>query len=261
MPATTALHLGLATALALETWLLHGTTRAVAWALTALAFVGLVTALVVHPRTQIFVPTRWRAPAGARGVAFTFDDGPDPTWTPRVLDVLARHGAKGTFFVLGRRALAHPELVRRIRDEGHALGCHSHDHALSFHFSTARAQASDLQRAEEALRQLGTETRWFRPPQGIRTPQQAKALPSHLACVTWTARGLDSLATTAESILARLEGAVRDGAILTLHDGTGLGGGHDRAATVAALDVLLARARERGLRCVSLDTWLEEVHS
>jgi peptidoglycan/xylan/chitin deacetylase (PgdA/CDA1 family) len=94
----------------------------------------------------------------------------------------------------------------------------------------------------------------FRPPQGLRTPcfvsgwQRTRGL----TCVTWSVRGLDSLATTAEAIVSRVEHRLQPGAIVTLHDGTGLGGSRDREPTLAALDSILRTCAARGLRCVAL---------
>jgi peptidoglycan/xylan/chitin deacetylase (PgdA/CDA1 family) len=187
-------------------------------------------------------------------VAFTFDDGPDPETTPRVLDLLARHGAHATFFVVGCRAAEHPELVRRIVAEGHALGSHTYEHSHVFHFRSARRMREDIQRGIAAIAHAtGSEPTLFRPPQGLRTPLLRDALARlPLVCVTWTGRGLDTLGRPASRIVARLEPEVRPGAILTLHDGHGFGGRNDRRPTVDALGRLLELAGERGLRCVSL---------
>lgn len=249
-------HASLLLALALEWRWLPRNLLAVFWPLTLLVFAAVIGWLVVSPRTQLFVSTTFRGNTTPARVAFTFDDGPDPTWTPRVLELLARYQAQATFFVVGERALAHPELVRRIAHEGHELGCHGHSHAFSFHFWTGARMARDIERAQHVLAELvGRASPWFRPPQGIRVPQLHTALnllsvPAR--CVTWTARGLDSRDTTATRIEKRLLPSVRAGSILTLHDGTGFGGGIDRAPTIAALARLLEAARERELACVRL---------
>ncbi|MCA2978879.1 MAG: polysaccharide deacetylase family protein [Myxococcaceae bacterium] len=238
---------------ALELWCLDG-----AWATAAaLMTVGLVVALfawaIVSPRAQVLVSTRWRLNGGE--VAFTFDDGPDPTYTPRVLEVLARHQARATFFVVGDRAAAHPELVRRIEAEGHLLGTHTQHHSHLFHLGTAAAMRRDIEAGLASVERIvGHRPTLFRPPQGLRTPllrDALRALPA-LVCVTWTERGLDAMGRSSARIVARLEGALAPGAILTLHDGAGLGGTRDRDATVEALEVLLTRAKSRGLACVTL---------
>lgn len=255
-------HAILAVALILEAALLPHAALRFAWPFTLLVFAGVVGFLVLSPRTQVFVPTVFRARGAQPRIAFTFDDGPDPTWTPRVLDLLAEHGAKGTFFVVGERAAAHPDLIGRITREGHEVGCHTQSHAFGFHFWTAGQIARDIQRAQDVLQKLvGRPARMFRPPQGIRVPQLQAALdrlPVRPVCVTWTARGFDSRPTTAARIEANLLPSVRAGSILTLHDGTGFGGGRDRAPTLAALGRLLGAAAARGLTCVALSELLGE---
>lgn len=238
----------------LELACLHGSARVLAVALTLAATAAFFAWVIAMPSAQFLVPSVHRL-EHEDGVAFTFDDGPDPAFTPRILEVLAEHGARATFFVVGCRAEQHPELVKRIVAEGHAVGSHSYSHAHTFHFGSPARQRADVERGIAALHAVtGTPPRLFRPPQGLRTPLLRDALAAHpeLVCVTWTERGLDAMGRAASRIVARLRPAVRAGAILTLHDGTGFGGAKDRSPTVAALRELLALARERGLRCVSL---------
>lgn len=211
---------------------------------------------ITHPASRFFVPVMHRLPTHEPVVALTFDDGPHPVFTPRILEVLARHGARATFFVLGARAEQHPELVRQIRDAGHTVGTHTQHHRLRFHFGSPSYVRAEIDMAVRAVeRILGRRPEWFRPPQGLRTPCFAAGWrrTSRLVCVTWSARALDSRPTSTGAIVARLARGLAPGAILTLHDGTGLGGGFDREPTIAALDQLLQECRARGLRCVALD--------
>lgn len=212
---------------------------------------------ITSPRGQWFVPTVFRGAANGDALALTFDDGPDPTFTPRVLDALREHGAKATFFMVGARAEAHPEIVERVRSEGHQVGSHSHRHAMTFHLLRPRAMAAEIERGIAAIRRiLGVEPTAFRPPIGLRPPTLRAALarlPQRLTCYTWTERGLDAFHRPAGQIVARLAPHLVPGAILTLHDGVGLGGSGDRTATVAALRELLVQMRGRGLRSVRLD--------
>ncbi len=230
-------------------------------ALTFLACAAFIAFVVSAPSVQWLVPTVHRGEPGRNVVAFTFDDGPDEAFTPRVLERLAAHGAKATFFVVGSRTDAHPELARRALREGHELGSHSYSHALSFHFSRARVIAKEIQDGIEAVaRATGTTPRYFRPPQGLRIPTLRDALgelASPPICVTWTARGLDTMSSSSDAIVRRLAPSMKDGAILTLHDGTGLGGSRDREPTLLALEKLLVLAGEKGLRCVRLDELLQ----
>lgn len=234
------------------------------WALAAgvgvwLAVAAFFTYTIAHPASRFFVDVVDRLPASAPQVALTFDDGPDPEVTPRVLDVLRAHRARATFFVLGERAVLHPDVVRRIRDEGHALGTHTQHHRLRFHFGSAAYVAREIEDAIAAVAEItGARPTLFRPPQGLRTPPFTAGWrrTRGLACVTWSVRGFDSRPTTADAIVARIEPALAPGAIVTLHDGTGLGGGADRAPTLAALERILAACASRGLRCVTVEEGL-----
>lgn len=225
-----------------------------------LAGAAVIGVLVSSARTQLFVQTIFRGPRSSRALAFTFDDGPDPRYTGDILDVLRDAGVKATFFVVGRAAADHPELVRRIAADGHLLASHTYSHAHTFHFWRSRKMADDIARGIDAIERItGDRPLYFRPPQGLRVPTLRDALaklPSPPACVTWTARGMDTVARSPEAIIARLTKALVPGAILTLHDGTAFGGLKSRAPTVAALKTLLEGARERGLKCVRLDELL-----
>lgn len=223
--------------------------------LIALATIGFFVYAIAHPSSQFFAPVVDRLPTRERSVAFTFDDGPDPVFTPQILDVLAAHRARATFFVLGERAARYPDLIRRIQREGHVVGTHTQHHRLRFHFGSRAYVQREIEDAIAAVAAiLPAPPTLFRPPQGLRTPCFASGWrrTRGLSCVTWSVRGLDSRATTTAAIVARVTKGLAPGAIVTLHDGTGLGGGIDRAPTLAALPALLSTCEARGLRCVTL---------
>ncbi len=250
------LKLMVAAVMGLLAWAFDGPVLVVSLVATALAFVGLVAWGIVAPGSQLFVPSVSSVPGHPAAVAFTFDDGPDPVTTPAVLEVLARHRARATFFVVGSRAAAHPELVRRIVAAGHAVGSHTFHHSNRFHFSSPGAMRAEIVRGVEAVRAItGIAPTLFRPPQGLRTPMLRDALRSlpELTCVMWRERGLDAMGRQAPAIIERLTPALERGAIITLHDGGGFGGTTDRAPTLQALESLLALAATRGLACVSLE--------
>jgi peptidoglycan-N-acetylglucosamine deacetylase len=225
-------------------------------AAVALGTVAFLALAIAHPRSQYFVQVVHRATTARRVVALTFDDGPDPVVTPQVLDILAAHRARATFFVLGERAALHPDLVRRIHAEGHAVGTHTQHHRMRFHFGSADYVRREIEDAVDVVDGiLSRRPSLFRPPHGVRSPCFARGWRATrgLTCVTWSARGLDARPTDADAVVARVENELAPGAIIALHDGTGLGGSRDRSATLAALPRLLERCRERGLRCVNLE--------
>jgi peptidoglycan/xylan/chitin deacetylase (PgdA/CDA1 family) len=228
---------------------------ALAVSLIIIAAIAFLTFAIVHPSSQFFAPVVHRLPTKDALVALTFDDGPDPVFTPQILDVLAAHHARATFFVLGSRAAQHPDVVRRIAAEGHTVGTHTQSHRVGFHFASPAAVQREISQAIDVVRGiLATTPTLFRPPQGLRTPLFGSAWKKlrNQTCVTWSVRGLDSFPTTAAKIVARVSKGLEPGAIVTLHDGIGLGGGTDRAPTISALATLLDECKTRGLRCVSL---------
>ena len=220
-------------------------------------YVGLVTVGVLFMRLGMFLEVTTRGPGGARGVALTFDDGPHPEHTRRVLDSLDAFGAKAAFFVIGRKADAHPELVREIARRGHALGVHGYSHDRFFSLRSRRRVRRDLRRAVAALERItGERPRLFRPPIGHLSPAIAGvARELGLRAVGWSVRGLDGWrGARARRVAARVRAGLRDGAIVLLHDAAEC---DDRVpAGVEALDAILATAARNGLRFVRVDHWL-----
>jgi peptidoglycan/xylan/chitin deacetylase (PgdA/CDA1 family) len=151
-----------------------------------------------------------------RVVALTFDDGPDPDDTPPVLDLLARHGAHATFFVVGRRARQWPELLGRMAREGHAVGNHSWDHA-SFRLLNRRARRAQLRWAEEAIAPHGT--RLFRPPYGEQSlASRLDALAAGQRVVTFEVVAEDWRDDPAAVLVERVTRRLRPGSIVVFHD-------------------------------------------
>jgi peptidoglycan/xylan/chitin deacetylase (PgdA/CDA1 family) len=242
-------------AAAAAAWLLPPGWAAPAIAAIAAALVGFFVYAIAHPGSQFFIPVVDRLASDAPVVALTFDDGPDPVVTPRILDLLGAHGARATFFVLGERAARYPDVIRRIQREGHTIGTHTQRHLVRFHFARPRFVRREIEDAVDVVAGLlPARPVLFRPPQGLRTPMFASGWrrTRGLTCVTWSVRAFDSRPTTADAIIGRVAHRLTPGAIVALHDGTGLGGGRDRTPTLAALPRILAACEARGLRCVAL---------
>jgi peptidoglycan/xylan/chitin deacetylase (PgdA/CDA1 family) len=152
----------------------------------------------------------------ANVVALTFDDGPHPEYTPRLLDILNRHGAKGTFFVVGTQAQKHPEIIERMVADGHALGCHSWDHT-SFPAISRKERHSQIHRWESAVQPH--RTRLFRPPfghQSMASYRDVRLCGYHP--ITWSRVVVDWLDHDSAQLSQRLMEVIRPGEIILMHD-------------------------------------------
>lgn len=174
-------------------------------------------------------------------LALTFDDGPDPVWTPRLLDVLGRAGARATFFPMAPRAAAQPELVARMRAEGHVVGLHCHEHTRHTERSEAWVR-EDVRLALDELAAVGVRPELWRPPYGVRAEWTAGIAAAHgLALVHWTADTHDWRGDSVAAMLAALAGELVEGAVVLAHDGLGPGVHRaDPGETVAFTERLLA---------------------
>ena len=230
------------------------------WPWAAGAMLGshaLNLAFTLSPATAAFGPvivTLPPASAGRGEIALTFDDGPDPEVTPRVLDVLDAAGAHATFFCVGARARAHPQWVREIAARGHAVENHAYGHALAFGFYGIGRIARDVGAAQHILTDItGVAPRYFRAPFGIRTPLTEPALARlGLDCVAWSIRSFDSVDSNPSRVAARVTRRLTPGSIVLLHDGAEVRARRGHPSVLGALPIMLSKIRELGLRCVTL---------
>ncbi len=262
--ATFWLH-GLALAAALGLLLLrpNGWPGALAALLAVIALNHVVLTLTgLWPRSRWLGPnlTDFHGKPAADGrIVLTIDDGPDPAVTPAVLDLLARHGARASFFLIGVRAEACPELVRRIAAAGHGIENHSYRHDHGFSLRGPRWLTEDLARAQQCLTRLaGRAPRFFRAPAGLRSPLLDPVLArSRLRLASWTRRGFDTRTGDPAKVLERLAGRQGErlaaGDILLVHDGHAARDQAGQPVILAVLEQLLPLCRQRGLAVVSLD--------
>lgn len=212
------------------------------------------------PTSQIFGRTLI-APRKPGELALTFDDGPNPAWTPRLLDLLAEHNVHATFFLIGKFAKAERELARRVSEAGHLIGNHTWTHP-----DLSRTPASnildELTRTSDLLAQItGKPIRYFRPPFGARSPYVLKlARQLGLVPVTWNAMTRDWREPSADKIGGNLQKKIdanqRRGYAtnIVLHDGGHRGLGANRGPSVAACKQLLERY-DSSHKFVTLDAW------
>lgn len=228
------------------------------WALGAVAANHLLlTAAGLWPRSTLLGPNVNRLPpcAIARGqIALTFDDGPDPEVTPRVLDLLDTAGARASFFCIGRRARAHPALVRQIVARGHRVENHGDAHSKAFAAYGYGRMRADIEAAQNALADLtGQRPRFFRPLGGLRSPLLDPVLARlDLRLASWTRRGFDSVHRDPQRVYRRLVRGLAAGDVLLLHDGFAARTERGEPVSLAVLPQLLAAMRASGLQSVTL---------
>jgi peptidoglycan/xylan/chitin deacetylase (PgdA/CDA1 family) len=221
---------------------------------------GAVTWISLSPRNQFWGRVHARGPASSPArYALTFDDGPTRGPTDAVLDTLRDLRAPAAFFVVGVNARRCPDLLLRMRDEGHLIANHTLDHD---HFSILRRrrywerQIGETDRIIEEV--AGLKPAMFRPPMGFKTPHSMRAARRRgHSVITWSRRAVDGVVTTQEKILDRLVPHTTAGEIVLLHDGLEPHAfRRDPAATIAALKPLVSRLRDRGLEPARLDELL-----
>jgi peptidoglycan/xylan/chitin deacetylase (PgdA/CDA1 family) len=218
--------------------------------------VGLAAAGCL-PRSRLLGPNLVRLPETAARraeVALTFDDGPDPEVTPRVLDALDAAGLRASFFLIGERAVRHPAIVREVVRRGHEVGNHSHRHSTAFGWYGLARTRREIERAQAAIADAaGVAPVFFRAPFGMRNPLLDPALARlGLRLVSWTRRGFDTVAGDPQRVADRLARGLAAGDILLLHDGIAV---RRRAVPAHAPDVLpalAARLGALGLKSVTL---------
>ena len=183
---------------------------------------------------------------GENIVALTFDDGPT-TVTSEVLDILHAHHAEATFFCIGKRVVAHPELVRRLVVEGHTIGNHTFTHAHTFDFYRKPQVVAELEQTDAAITNIiGKRPVYFRPPNGVTNPSIRKALATtgHRV-IGWNIRSMDGVNKDEAKVLAYIKKHLQPGGIILMHDTS--------AHSVRVLEQLMVYLQERNYRVVPLE--------
>jgi peptidoglycan/xylan/chitin deacetylase (PgdA/CDA1 family) len=192
----------------------------------------------------------WHGPKRSRQVCLTFDDGPHPQHTPALLDVLRTHGVIGTFFLIGAKAQLYPDIVRRIADEGHAIGNHTLHHAdpLSVNASQLRCEIRETQKILRTL--IGEPSSLFRPPRGMLSASKLlSAWAAHQSIVLWNVDAKDFMCKSAREVRERFNARpLRGGDIVLMHD--------NRAYAANVLPQVISVARSNGLSFVPVTSWI-----
>jgi peptidoglycan/xylan/chitin deacetylase (PgdA/CDA1 family) len=223
------------------------------------AYLSVLGVGIIFPRLEMFADVVERGEPGRSLVGLTFDDGPDPSTTPRVLAALKASGFRATFFVIGRKAEQHPDLVRAIVESGHELGLHGYTHDRLTAWRTPNRIAADILKSQElVMRLVGQRVFWYRPPIGHVSPRTAAAVrKADVELVAWSVRCLDGLPRARpERITSCVERKIHDGAIIMLHDASERG--NFVPAAVTAIDSILAVLKRHGFASVTLSELLTD---
>lgn len=214
------------------------------WAVLLIAFVPLLIGTLIVAPLEADGARRFRT---SSAIALTFDDGPDPRYTPAILDTLARYNAKATFFVVGEHAEAHPALIERMLAEGHEVAHHTHSHPRVERLSEAELVA-EMDECLDMLGMQGVTPTWYRPPRKQLTELQERLADERGMGIALWARCFERARFHSAEEMAEVVARETDpGEIVLAHDGLG-----DRSMTLKALPLYLEAMQQRGLESVTL---------
>lgn len=184
-------------------------------------------------------------------IALSFDDGPHPEFTIKVLQLLEKHNAKATFFCIGQEAEQRSELVQKIVDEGHTIGNHTYSHSKSFGFFSTKKVIAELQKTNGIIHDIiGKQMQLYRPAFGVTNPNIKKAIATtQLQPIGWNVRSLDTTHRSQSQVLNRITRRLKKGDIVLLHDTS--------EKTVAILEQLLLFLQKKNIESVTIDQLLD----
>lgn len=185
-------------------------------------------------------------------IALTFDDGPNPDFTLKALQILKHYNAKATFFCIGQNIEKHPEILRAIADDGHDIGNHSFFHDLMIDFNSTERWLQEIKQTDNNIQKItGKKTILFRPPFGVTTPKLAKALKvTEHKVIGWNIRSFDTVIKNPQNILKRITKRIHPGAIILLHD--------KQPNVLLVLEHLLQFLQEHEYQTVTINELLNE---
>lgn len=199
--------------------------------------------------------TIYRVNAFDKVVALTFDDGPSPIWTPKVLDELKKAGLKATFFMIGEYVKRYPQIVKRAQEEGHEIENHSYDHHVLIYYKMDELER-EIKDTEEVIKNTtGQITKYFRPPKAwLTTKEKKKIREMGYKVILWTLNSKDWVTFDDKYIVKYIVHNVRPGDIILFHDGGGVftTEGGDRTETVKTIPRLVEKLKGKGYKFVTI---------
>jgi len=236
--------------------------RNIVWFLSAILFFGVSLSgyqLAMHPAMRKWQQEKIlisKVNTEEKIVALTYDDGPDPTNTPAVLDALKKHKAHATFFLLGKRVAANPEIVKRMKNEGHELGSHGYSHP-DYNKYNKTGISDDIIKTSDAIRKIsGINPSWFRPPGGYLSYDMVDICRKQKLTIAYWTYQQDSKdwrnGVQAAQIAGHITRHLEPGQIIVLHDGAPNG-----LQTARATDLLLSSLEKQGYRVVTMSELIQ----
>jgi peptidoglycan/xylan/chitin deacetylase (PgdA/CDA1 family) len=201
---------------------------------------------------QFFISVKFKGDPSQNSIAITFDDGPIPGKTERILDILKTRHVSAAFFCIGNRVDEHPAMARRIHDEGHIVGNHSYWHGKTFDLQTPEMIRQELRDTDAAIqRSFGKQPRFFRPPYGVTNPMVASAIrKENYTTIGWSLRSFDTMINDPSRLLSKIKRSLKAGDIILFHDYC--------ESTIEILPPLLDHISGIGLKIVRVDELLNE---
>jgi len=215
-------------------------------------YLAIITRGTISLSAQFFVPVKFRGDISSGAIAITFDDGPVPGKTEKILEILNSYKVSAAFFCVGHRIVDNPVIAKKIHDAGHLLGNHSYWHKNTFDLQTTEKIEQELTNTNNAIEQaIGFRPKFFRPPFGITNPMVAKAIiRGGFKTIGWSIRSFDTVIRSREMLLKRLTQSIEGGDIILFHDYCDM--------TLAILPEFLDYIFARGLNVVRVDELLNE---
>lgn len=203
--------------------------------------------------------TVYRVKTSKRIVALTFDDGPSPAWTPKILEELKKADVKATFFMVGHHVQKYPDIARRVAREGHGIGNHGYAHSVILYYTPVEIEG-EIKYTEHVIRETtGKTTTMFRPPKAwLRNSTKEKIRSMGYEVVLWSLNSKDWVGFPHRYIVRYLAARVRSGDIFLFHDSGNIFAreGGDRSQTVQAVTLLIKTLKEKGFSFVTLEDLL-----
>lgn len=238
--------------------------KIVFWAALSVFVLGLGMALFTIFFDQAVLVRRgtiYRENISEKVVALTFDDGPSPQWTPKILDVLKKENVKATFFMLGKHVKQYPDIARRVAQEGHEIENHSYSHHVLLYYKPDELE-NEIKSCEKIIKDAaGQTTHYFRPPKAwVSAAEKKKIKEMGYGVVLWSLNSKDWVTFDDKYIVKYLLHHIRPGDIILFHDSGGAFSteGGDRQETVLAVERLIERLKERGYSFVTVRELIKE---